>query len=55
MQSLEQRLKQLERSAPHPARVALLVPDVHGRYPEPPAGAVKVIRVEFVEVAHAKP
>lgn len=55
MQSLDARLKELEAQVQQPARVALLVPDVHGRYPEPPAGAVRIIRVEFVEVAHAKP
>ena len=52
MATLDARVKQLERSAPQPPRVAVLWPDRQGNHPKPPPGAVRVIRVEFVEVAH---
>ena len=54
MATLDARLTELERTLlPQPTRTAVQFPDESGRYPEPPAGAAKVIRVEFVEVAHA--
>ena len=50
MQNLEKRITELERTLlPQPTRTAVQFPDESGRYPEPPAGAAKVIRVEFIE------
>ena len=54
MQNLEKRITELERTLlPQPTRTIVQFPDEEGRYPEPPAGAAMVIRVEFVKVAHA--
>lgn len=50
MQNLEKRLTELERTLlPQPTRTAILFPDEEGRYPEPPPGVAKVVRVEFVD------
>jgi hypothetical protein len=50
--TLEKRIETLEAEAHGSTRVAILMPDELGRYPEAPTGAVKIIRVQFVEATH---
>ena len=49
MATLDARLTELERAMLQLVRVALVLPDANGDYPEPPPGVAKVVRVEFVD------
>ena len=50
--TLEKRIEALEVELNSCIRVAVLLPDESGRYAEAPAGAVEIIRVQFVEGTH---
>lgn len=50
--TLEKRIEALEVELNSCSRVAVLLPDESGRYPEATTGAVEIIRVQFVEATH---